>query len=559
VAAALPLLVVEDLHWADDGSLDLLQHLLAHAAELPLALVMTGRPALLLRRPDWGPPGTLLTLAPLAAAHSDALLQALLQGLHSVPAPLSELIIGQAEGNPYYMEELVRRLVDDGVIEVGAPHWRVHLERLQNVRLPGTLVGLLQARLDALPAEQRRAARQASVIGHVFWDDALLALDPNAPQALPALQRAAFVRLHQSSDFEGTAERQFDHHLLHQVTYDTLLKTERRLGHSAAARWLSERTQGRGAEFLAMTAEHAERAGDTALAISCFEQAGLQARARFANAAAQSCFTRRPWPCWAIPSRCAASTCWTSWAKIADTVGDRASQESAHVEMAALLERHPDDARQAELLFSRALLADRRSDATASEPLALQSFELAERCGAAQWAAMAQGQLAWLHVARQDYAGATRHIEIGLPWAGRIEADTACRDRGPVADFVGHGCDAAVPPGRGAPHADGGAVARRGAGQAAPAAGGAGQPRGGIATPWGSGTIRPPGANAYSRWLTPLAPRKTSPVPGCAWLKPPKRGVTRRRRCAGTNAAWSSTAPQPTGAWRRSPSGFWPA
>jgi class 3 adenylate cyclase/tetratricopeptide (TPR) repeat protein len=420
--AAPPLLVVEDLHWADDGSLDLLQHLLAHAAELPLALVMTGRPALLLRRPDWGPPGTLLTLAPLAAAHSDALLQALLQGLHSVPAPLSELIIGQAEGNPYYMEELVRRLVDDGVIEVGAPHWRVHLERLQNVRLPGTLVGLLQARLDALPAEQRRAARQASVIGHVFWDDALLALDPNAPQALPALQRAAFVRLHQSSDFEGTAERQFDHHLLHQVTYDTLLKTERRLGHSAAARWLSERTQGRGAEFLAMTAEHAERAGDTALAISCFEQAGLQARARFANAAAQSCFTRAL----ALlgdtePLR--RFDLLDELAKIADTVGDRASQESAHVEMAALLARHPDDARQAELGFSKALLADRRSDAAASEQLANQAFEVAERCGAAQWAAMAQGQLAWLHIARQDYPGAVRHLAIGLPWAGRIVAE----------------------------------------------------------------------------------------------------------------------------------------
>jgi predicted ATPase len=62
------------------------------------------------------------------------------------------------------------------------------------------------------------------------------------------------------------------------VTYDTLLKAERKLGHGAAARWLAERTQGRGAEFLAMTGEHAERAGETALAIDCFEQAGKEAR-----------------------------------------------------------------------------------------------------------------------------------------------------------------------------------------------------------------------------------------------------------------------------------------
>ena len=287
-----PVLIVEDLHWADDGSLDLLQHLLAHAAELPLALVMTGRPALLTRRPDWGAPEAIVQLSPLATAQSDELAQALLQRVGDVPAQLTELIVGRAEGNPYYMEELVRRLIDDGVIVASEPHWTVQTERLQNLRLPGTLVGLLQARLDALPAAERLAARQASVIGHVFWDDALQAVDGNAPQALPALQRAAFVKAHETSDFANTAERQFDHHLLHQVTYDTLLKAERRLGHGAVARWLIERTQGRGAEFLAMTGEHAERAGEAALAIDCFEQAGNEAQKRFANTAAESWLRR---------------------------------------------------------------------------------------------------------------------------------------------------------------------------------------------------------------------------------------------------------------------------
>jgi predicted ATPase len=178
-------LIVEDLHWADDGSLDLLQHVQAHAAELPLALVMTGRPALLTRRPEWGPPQTLVQLNPLAAAHRDELAQALLQRMDGVPPRLTELIVGQSEGNPYYMEELVRRLIDDGVIAVDGPHWTVQVERLDSARLPGTLVGLLQARLDALPASERQAARQASVIGHVFWDDALHALDASAPPLAP--------------------------------------------------------------------------------------------------------------------------------------------------------------------------------------------------------------------------------------------------------------------------------------------------------------------------------------------------------------------------------------
>ena len=424
---SLPVLIVEDLHWADDSSLDLLQHLLAHAAELPLALVMTARPTLLTRRPDWvqsdaaDTADTLVTLSPLPEDHSNELVQALLQRVAPLPPRLSELIVGRAEGNPYYMEELVRRLIDDGVIDATAPRWTVQADRLDPVRLPATLAGLRQARRGALPAGERQAARQASVIGHVFWDDALQALDAQAPQALPALQRAAFVKDRDTSDFEGTAERQFDHHLLHQVTYDTLLKAERRLGHGAAARWLQARTQGRGAEFLAMTGEHAERAGETALAIDCFEQAGKDAQARFANAIAQV-YCRRALALLGEADPGRSIDLLTALGKIADVLGDRATQDAVHRDIAALLERYPDDVAQARLWFSMALLADRRGDAASSERLARQTCELAERCGAAQSAAMAHGQLAWLHIARQDYLGAGRQLAIGLPWAGRIAA-----------------------------------------------------------------------------------------------------------------------------------------
>ena len=284
--------------------------------------------------------------------------------MDEVPTKLTELIVGQAEDNPYYMEELVRRLVDDGVIAVDSsvasthdlPRWTLRKERLQNLRLPTTLVGLLQARLDALPAGGRLAARQASVIGHVFWGDALQAVDAKAPQALPALQRAAFVRANETSDFEGTTERQFDHHLLHQVTYDTLLKAERRLGHGAAARWLTARTKGRGAEFLAMTGEHAERAGETALAIDCFDNAAAEAKRRFANTAAVS-WLRRALALLGESSSARRLDLLHRLQTTSNTMGDRSAQDAAHQEMAALLERHPDDARRARFLASLALLA----------------------------------------------------------------------------------------------------------------------------------------------------------------------------------------------------------
>jgi predicted ATPase/class 3 adenylate cyclase len=417
---ALPVLVVEDLHWADDGSLDLLQDWLAHAAELPLALVMSARPALLARRPGWATPDTTVQLGTLAATESATLAGALLQRIAQPPPRLSELIIGRAEGNPYYMEELVRRLIDDAVIVVGDPHWTVHAERLGALRLPPTLVGLLQARLDALPAGERQAARQASIVGHVFWDDALQALDADAPKALPALQRAAIVKDRDGSDFEGTPERQFDHHLLHQVTYETLLKSERKLGHGAAARWLSERTQGRGAEFLAMTGEHAERAGETALAIDCFDSAASEAVKRFANAAATS-WLRRAVALLGESEAMRRFDLLHRLDEISELIGDRSAQDAVHADMAVLLERHPDDSQQGRLLQRRALLAHRRGDRQASEQHALQAVALAERCGPAKTACQSHVMLSFIQLMRLDLERARSHADAALHWAARME------------------------------------------------------------------------------------------------------------------------------------------
>ena len=444
---ALLVLLVEDLHWCDDSSLDLLQHLLSHAAKLPLLLVMTARPALLTRQPDWSTPdsalNTLVTLHPLATAQGDELARALLHRLPNVPPRLMALITGQAEGNPYYMEELVRRLIDDGVImtvsTTDSVRWEVDVNRLDTLRLPTTLVGLLQARLDALPAAERQAARQASVIGHVFWDDALQALDASAPQALPALQRTAYVREHERSDFEGTAERQFDHHLLHQVTYDTLLKAERKLGHGAAARWLAERTQGRGAEFLAMTGEHAERAGEVALAIDCFEQAGTQAQLRFANTAAVQ-WLRRALGLLGDSAPKRRFDLLERLEKISATMGDRAAQDAVQADMAALLDRHPDDGCQARMLFCMALLAERRGDSVASERHIRLAIETAERCAEAAAAAGSHTLLGWLLGRRSDPEGALAHFAAALSWARKasdqgIRADLeerALMNSGPI-------------------------------------------------------------------------------------------------------------------------------
>ena len=248
----------------------------------------------------------------------------------------------------------------------------------------------LRARLAGLLRPAGLQHRQVTVLFADVVGSTALAQGRDAGETLAILsaglrRMADIVQAHQGrvlrftgDDFEGTAERQFDHHLLHQVTYDTLLKAERKLGHGAAARWLAERTKGRGAEFLAMTGEHAERAGETALAIDCFEQAGQEAKKRYANTAAMS---------WLRSALCLLGDTdpgrrWEllfSMQNIASTVGDAPAHDAVHAEMGRLLERHPADERQAQLWVLQAMLADRSGDTAVSERLLWQAIEPATR------------------------------------------------------------------------------------------------------------------------------------------------------------------------------------
>jgi hypothetical protein len=131
----------------------------------------------------------------------------------------------------------------------------VQAEKLASLKVPGTLVGVLQARLDSLSADERGAIQQASIIGPIFWDAALAALDASAPPALPTLERKALVQPREPSAFEGTREEAFHHHLLHQVTYDTVLKAVRR-GTREGRALPAARVGERATEYLGTTAEH---------------------------------------------------------------------------------------------------------------------------------------------------------------------------------------------------------------------------------------------------------------------------------------------------------------
>ncbi len=302
--------LLEDLHWADDSSLDLLASLAQSLVDQPLLIVGLARPGLLQRRPDWGkdrPFYRRIQLEPLSAPDCRRLVQEILRRAGHIPESLRDLVTDKAEGNPFYVEELIKMLIEDGVILTGHEGWHIEPVRLRTVPVPPTLVGVLQARLDRLAVEERTVLQQASVVGRRFWDQAVVHLGESAAelpgkiprlapdgvaQALAAIQAREIIFRRASSAFVGTEEYIFKHALLHEMTYDSVLKSVRRTYHASAAEWLIKQGGERAREYAGLIADHLEAAGDTSKAIPHLRAAGEQAAARFANAEAVTYFGR---------------------------------------------------------------------------------------------------------------------------------------------------------------------------------------------------------------------------------------------------------------------------
>jgi class 3 adenylate cyclase/tetratricopeptide (TPR) repeat protein len=277
---------LEDIHWADARSLDLIRWL-ASALEEPagrrvsLLLVCLARPTLYEEVTDWDadmPRFQRIDLTPLDPADNRDLVDEILRHVEDVPEALRELIANRAEGNPYYTEELVHMLVDQRVILPGDGLWRVDLERLNNVRVPDTLTNLLQARIDGLPRTERQLLKQASIVGRIFWDDAASAVAQMESSALvPLLNSVAARELiyrRSVSVFAGAQEFIFKHALLHDVVYESVLVRLRKQYHGRAAEWLEANAGERISEYLAVIAGHYELAGLFDQAADYLERAG---------------------------------------------------------------------------------------------------------------------------------------------------------------------------------------------------------------------------------------------------------------------------------------------
>lgn len=292
----------DDIHWADDPSLEVITTLADGCRGSPLLIICLSRPSLFEQYPGWGEalpgPGPIW-LQPLTSSESALLVVELLQKGGEIPAVLRETIVNRAEGNPYYVEELIKMFIEEGVIVKGEESWHVEPARLAGTRTPTTLTGVIQARLDALPYEERELLQRAAVMGRTFWLSALAALSDasarGAPDPAPLVQRLLARELifqQPSSSFGGTTEFIFKHTLLQEVAYERLLLRQRRRYHAQVAAWLIEQGGERTAEQAGLIAEHYERAGESILAAEWLVRAGQKASASYVPRAAISYFQK---------------------------------------------------------------------------------------------------------------------------------------------------------------------------------------------------------------------------------------------------------------------------
>ncbi len=286
-------LVFEDIHWAEEPLLELIEHLATWVRESPLLIICLARPELLDFRPGWGGGrmrAAAIELDPLRAEESEELLQALLPQ-NGLPPEARRDLLAKTEGNPLFVEETIRMLLESGGDYLPE-------------RIPDTLQALIAARIDHLPPDEKALLHRASVIGRIFWHGAVehIAPDLDVETVLDNLLLRDFVVPEARSTIVGERAYKLKHVLIREVAYAGLTKAERARLHELFAEWLGERA---GEELLEIRAYHLDHAAQLQAeldgapspelareAAAALEEAGRRALAREANRSARKLLLR---------------------------------------------------------------------------------------------------------------------------------------------------------------------------------------------------------------------------------------------------------------------------
>jgi tetratricopeptide (TPR) repeat protein len=263
LAERRPVVVVfDDIHWGEATFLDLVEYLAGWSVGAPILLLCLARPDLMDARPPWGADAPSIRLQPLTEEDSGQLIDNLL-GRAPLEEDVRARIRGAAEGNPLFVEEILRMLVDGGLLRRDDGRW-VAAGDLSSIAIPATISALLAARLERLSGEERAVIHRASVMGKTFWWGAVAELSPIPERSavgghLQALVRRELVRPDRSR-FPGEDAFRFSHILIRDAAYAGTTKELRAELHERFADWLERRAADRPTEFEEIVGYHLEQA-----------------------------------------------------------------------------------------------------------------------------------------------------------------------------------------------------------------------------------------------------------------------------------------------------------
>jgi class 3 adenylate cyclase/tetratricopeptide (TPR) repeat protein len=291
LAAEQPLVIlIEDLQWADGATLELLRHLLRSLRRSPILFIINTRPTRdgqdrVAEALDWlsqRPNARSLELRQLDEEQTQTLVRSLLT-IDKLGEEERGLIVERAAGNPFFVEEIIKSLIDRGLILRSRGHWTAQRE-IRAIDLPDTIEDVLRSRLDSLPENGRRVIQTAAVVGEVFWRRIVAALMRlSVDGELYDLERRELITRRLDSLFADDLEYIFKHNLLHQTAYRGILKRVRREMHHKTARWVEEHYAEHLESYLSLVAHHYAAAGEDERAAGFYLRAGRHAASIYAN------------------------------------------------------------------------------------------------------------------------------------------------------------------------------------------------------------------------------------------------------------------------------------
>ena len=471
LAEAQPLVLgFEDVHWAEEPLLDLIEHLADRVDDAPVLIVCLARPELLELRPGWGGGrrrSITIDLGPLPEEDTALLVDALVADA-ALPGGLRKALLDKTEGNPLFIEETIRMLAEQG-------------HDATAVRIPDTVQALIASRIDRLPPASRSVVRHGALVGRVFWRGAVAELDPelDVDAALADLVDRQLLTREPISTVPGEVAFRFRHVLIRDVAYGGLAKGQRARLHRTFAGWLQSRSPD---ELVEAQAYHLERAAALlaelegqvpadlrAEAADALERAGRRALAREANRTARRLLlrsielepslqrrfqaARAAWRLWELP---AASVEMEEVRELAREAGERTCEGLALTQLAEIvlnrnadvptarrlgLEAHellaeaPGDARY-EVLTLLSAIGWWEGDITSVELYTGETLELARAADRADLESLALTELAAAAHARLDVSQAEELLAAGTTLAdssGSLSARAwAARVRGSI-------------------------------------------------------------------------------------------------------------------------------